>query len=558
MTFRELKKAAVNASVGELKVAVVGDCATQMLTVALKGALAARGVAAQVWEADYNQVGRQLRVSDSELHRFAPALVVVWECVERWWVSNDLVEERLSRVAEYAEHFSGKLLYLNAAPFDDGVFGSYAATDESFPVRVRKFNAGLDELCRTHKNLSIVDLNTLVSMQGRNNGFAPSLYMMSDMPLSLDMQAVLAERIAAVISAHLGKAKKCVILDLDNTLWGGIVGEDGLEGIQLGDHGVGKAFVLFQKMLKRLKDRGVILAVCSKNDEAIAREPFEKHPDMVLKTDDIACFVANWNTKADNVAHIQKILNIGFDSMVFLDDNPAEREIVRMAHPEVLVPELPSDPAEWVAYLASGGCFETVTYSTEDAGRTKTYQEEAKRRAWESTFTSEDDFLRGLEMKASATPFDSFSIPRAAQLTQRSNQFNLRTKRYSESDLESFVKRDDVLTLAFHLSDKFGDYGLVSVMIGVVRGDELFLDTWLMSCRVLKRGLEDFALNAIVRLAAERGIKYVTGEYIPTRKNIMVSDLLDKKGFVKSKNGYRLTVTDYKERKHYIHEQVNH
>ena len=533
-TFQELKKAARTFSAPGLKLALCGDSATQLLATALRGALALRNLGGDLLETDYNQVERQLLATDSELRLSGAEIAIVWEAAERWWQTNESAEARLERVKAYATAFPGKLIYLNCAPVADGVFGSYAATEESFTVRLRRFNAGLDQLAARIPNLFIADLATLVASFGRQNTFSAPLYATADMVLTPDAQARLAEHLADLIAALKGKLHKAIILDLDNTLWGGILGEDGLEGIQLGEHGVGKAHTNLQRWLLRLKQRGILLAVCSKNDEALAQEPFERHPEMLLHLDDIACFVANWQTKADNIAHIQKVLNLGFDSFVFLDDNPAERAIVRQAHPEVCVPELPEDPACWLDFLAAENLFETVSYSAEDRARTAQYRTEAQRTAWKATFTSEAEFLQSLEMVATCKALDAFSIPRAAQLTQRSNQFNLRTRRYTEAELLTLAQDPNTIALAFTLADRFGDHGLVSVIIGIKQGSTLFIDTWLMSCRVLKRGLESFALNHLAQAARSLGCTQLLGEYIPTPKNEMVATLYPSLGFTPS------------------------
>ena len=229
---------------------------------------------------------------------------------------------------------------------------------------------------------------------------------------------------------------------MDNTTWGGIIGDDGIEKIQIGTLGLGKAFTELQLWAKNLKERGIILAVCSKNTDHIAKEPFEKHPDMILRLEDIAVFVANWENKADNIRYIQSVLNIGFDSMVFLDDNPFERNLVRQELPEVTVPELPKDPAEYITYLQQFNLFETVSYSKLDSDRTSKYQEEAKRVGMKKSFASVDDYLGNLNMLAIAASFDDFNVPRIAQLTQRSNQFNLRTIRYTEKDVRDIMASD--------------------------------------------------------------------------------------------------------------------
>lgn len=555
MTFKELKIKAKDFKHGETKIAVAGDVATQFMTTALKGALAVRRVAGEVFEAPYNQVQRQVSIEGSELRQFKPKFVVLWESVEHWWSLGESVTDRIARVKAMCESFPGTVLYINAAPYIDGVYGSYPSKD-SFAVHIRKFNTCLDELAGAIPNLGIVDLNNIVSCVGRNSAYDASMFFMSDMPLVPDIQALLAERVADSIAARLGQVKKCVIVDLDNTLWGGVVGEDGVEGIHIGEDPIGKIYLGIQRWLLRLKKRGIILAVCSKNDDHVAREVFDHHPDMLLRYSDFACFVANWKTKADNIAYIKQVLNIGFDSMIFLDDNPAEREIVHNAYPDVIVPELPKDPASWLDYIANLNCFETATSSKEDADRTRQYQEEAKRVEYKETFKNVEDYLESLEMQAKVFSLDSFTIPRVAQLMQRTNQFNLRTVRHSAEELNKMAAESNFVPLVIRMRDKFGDYGIVSVIIGKQSGCEMFIDTWLMSCRVLGRGLEWFALDKLVSMARERGVTKIIGEYIPTRKNGQVADLYKIAGFEATSEGlFSLQIQDYNKKETKIHEE---
>lgn len=350
----------------------------------------------------------------------------------------------------------------------------------------------------------------------------------------------------------MGRFLKCLILDLDNTLWGGIIGDDGLENIQIGDLGIGKVFSEFQSWCKQLSQRGIILAVCSQNEEAIAKEPFKKHPDMVLHLDDIAIFVANRNNKVDNIKYIREILNIGLDAIAFLDDNPFERNLVRTYLPEVTVPELPQDPADYLTYLRTLNLFETASFVEADTERTKQYQEESKRQNTLKAFANEDDFLASLEMIAEVKPFEKFNIPRAAQLTQRSNQFNLRTIRYTEQEIEIIARSSDYLTFTFSLKDKFGDSGLISVVILKKLQKELFIDTWVMSCRVLKRGMEDFIVNELASCAKANGFEAITGEYLPTAKNGLVKDLYKNLGLDFGDGFWRLSIKKYEPRKNYI------
>lgn len=391
---------------------------------------------------------------------------------------------------------------------------------------------------------------------GRDVFYDEKYYYSAKMPISLAALPEAAKLVTDVLAALQGRVRKCVVLDLDNTLWGGVIGDDGLSGIEIGELGAGHAFSEFQMWLRELKNRGILLAVCSKNNEAAAKEPFEKHPEMVLRLSDISMFVANWEDKASNIRYIQQTLNIGMDSMVFLDDNPFERNMVRGLIPEITVPELPEDPAQYLTALKRLNLFETASFSEEDSSRTAQYQAEAGRAALQKQFASIDEYLIGLEMEAEAKPFDPFHYPRIAQLTQRSNQFNLRTVRYTEAEIEEAARQETTLTRYFTLRDKFGDHGLISVVILQKQdSDTLFVDTWLMSCRVLKRGMEEFIINSVIQAAKEAGYRRVVGEYLKTAKNAMVEHIYEHLGFRPlGENTYEVLVDEFHPSKTYITE----
>lgn len=568
--FQALKKNLKNVpdNLAPIKVALLGDTATQFLATALKGTGIDRGFLLDLFEADFNQIERQFMDPGSDLHAFDPEYIVVFQSTHKWLEKHalcnseqkaSLADERLAFVRSICGLTQAKIIYLNYPEIEDTVFGSYAnRVPSSFTWQVRKFNYELMRISQENPNLYICDLAGLQSKFGRDRFFDAAVYTSTEMILSLDALPYVSARILDIICSLKGRFKKCLILDLDNTLWGGVVGDDGLEGIQLGHGlGIGKVFTEFQMWIKKLKERGIILCICSKNDEDKAKEPFEKHPDMVLRLSDIAVFMANWETKVDNIQAIQQILNIGFDSMVFLDDNPFERNIVREHIPGITVPELPEDPADYLEFLYSLNLFETTSYSVTDKDRTKQYQIEAERTSYAKTFTNEGEFLRSLEMVSKVEGFTPFNTPRVAQLSQRSNQFNLRTVRYTEADITSMSNDPGVIPVTFTLEDKFGDNGLICVVILKKLDEEsLFIDTWFMSCRVLKRGMEEFTLNTVVLKAREHGYRRIVGEYLPTLKNGMVKDHYDRLGFKPLGEGrYELDVNDYQNKTCYIKPQ---
>jgi FkbH-like protein len=344
------------------------------------------------------------------------------------------------------------------------------------------------------------------------------------------------ELVAQVLAAAAGRARKCLVLDLDNTIWGGVVGDDGIDQLKLGQGSAeGEAFLAFQHYVRRLAARGIILAVCSKNDPDIARAVFDTHPEMQLAYTDIACFVANWSDKAGNIRAIAAHLNIGIDSLVFVDDNPAERAIVRRELPQVAVPELPDDVAFYPERIAAAGYFEAAAITRDDFGRGSSYAANRLRDAALDDATDMEGFLRSLEMKLVSGPMVAVDRPRAAQLINKSNQFNLTTIRRGEAELEQVARDPGAIGLCFRLRDRFGDNGLISVIIArrdaAWPDDTLLIDTWLMSCRVLGREVEVAALSVLIDAAVERGINGLIGEYRPSGRNAMVEGHYEKLGF---------------------------
>lgn len=573
ITFQQLKKLSKTdaSALPQYSLAVLGDCATQHLATALRGYGVSVGIRLNVFDADYDQIDAQVMAPDSELYRFAPQGVLLQMCTEKLQEAfydrppearASFAEDTYARIRQIWSRIGSRIpatvLQCNFPLIDDGVFGQFGnKTEQSFLFQQRKLNYLLTQGCQEAKNTFLIDLDALQTALGRSTFADPKLYYVAKMPISLAALPAAAKLVVDVVRSLQGAVKKCLVLDLDNTLWGGVIGDDGLSGIQIGELGTGHAFSDFQKWLKELKNRGILLTVCSKNNEDTAKEPFEKHPEMVLRLEDFSMFVANWEDKARNIRTIQQALNIGMDSMVFLDDNPFERELVRTMIPEITVPELPEDPALYLQYLRGLDLFETASYSREDAGRTEQYREKAQRAAFEAAFQSYDDYLEALQMRASAAAFDPFHYPRIAQLTQRSNQFNLRTVRYTEAEIEALAQDDSRIGLYFTLKDKFGDHGLISVVVLEKQPeDTLFISEWLMSCRVLKRGMEEFIVDKILSVAARQGFRRVVGEYIPTPKNAMVKDLYEQLGFARLENGrFQAEVSGFPYHKTFITEE---
>jgi FkbH-like protein len=570
MRFLELKKHLKKDFSGlkAVRVAVLGDSATQLLTQAIRGHGYEAGLDLEIFEADYDQIDRQIVDMSSDLYGFQPEYVFLSvtapkllkkfyeaESSRRAQFSLEEVDRIRALVGQLNRNIQGvKIIFSNIMEINDSVFGQYAnKAPASFLYQVRRLNVELMSLAEQTKNLFICDVAALTAEFGQSASVDNRNRIEADMAFSLDFLPRLAKAVVDIIQAVSGAARKCLVLDLDNTVWGGVLGDDGVENIQVGDLGQGKAFTELQYWARELKQRGILIAVCSKNDESVAKVPFETHEDMVLSLDDIAIFVANWDSKVDNIKRIKSFLNIGYDAMVFVDDNPYERGVVRHHLPEVCVPELPEDPSDYLPFLRSLNLFETASYTDEDGQRTEHFQQELKREQVQKAFTDERGFLQSLGMTAQIDPIEKFNIPRVAQLIQRSNQFNLRTIRYTEEDLLRLGSAPAYLTKTISIRDQFGSYGLISAIIGEFRANELFIDTWVMSCRVLKRGVEYLALNELAATAARRGAKRIVGEFRPTRKNALVKDHYRNLGFSDGGDGlWTLEIEGFLPLEHFI------
>ncbi len=424
-------------------------------------------------------------------------------------------------------------IFQTFAPPAETLFGSL---DRSLPGTLRSLldsiNQSLAAFTLSSGDL-LLDVANLAETIGLANWHNHQLGNMAKFSFSDELIPLYADHLSRTVAAIRGKSRKALILALDNTLWGGVIGDDGLEGIALGQGSpLGEAYTAFQDYVRELSRRGVILAVCSKNDEANALEPFEQHPDMVLKRADIASFVANWQNKADNIRAIARELNIGLDALCFIDDNPFERNLVRQELPMVAVPEVSDDPTGYPRALADGGYFEGLAVTDEDRERTSLYQGNKARDALKAAVTDLPAYLRGLEMRLIWKRFDTIGLQRIVQLINKSNQFNLTTRRYTDADVLAVMADRQAFGLQLRLTDRFGDNGIIAIVIGRLQPDrDLIIDTWLMSCRVLGRQVEPTTLNLICQEALKLGARRVVGAYVPTKKNAMVKDHYARLGF---------------------------
>ncbi len=567
---KNAKEAKDRAGLTDVSFALLGDTATQFLKTALTGYGVECGIRADIYESEYDVIESEIIDPDSMLYEKPGDFIILYMSTEKAYDSftgyeedrrRDFADDYIKRIRGYwdviKERTNAKIIQLGFNRIAAGVMGSYGNRQESaFEFQLNKLRYLLSLEASRYEGVYILDLEDTALRLGRSGFCDMRFYYDARMSISTDALPYVAKGIYDIVLAVRGQVKKCLILDLDNTLWGGVIGDDLINGIEIGELGDGRIYSDIQRYCLELKKRGVILAICSKNDEETAKEPFYKHPDMILHLEDIAMFVANWDDKVSNIRYIQETLNIGMDSIVFLDDNPFERNLVREMTEGITVPELPESKAEWVEYLCGLDLFEVASYS-EGSDRTKQYREEALRRSEKKNYTDIDEYLKSLDMTAVSEAFDEFHYPRIAELSQRSNQFNLRTVRYTEDDIRKIAEDEGYITRYFTLKDRFGDHGLVSAVI-IKKNDDGsgFIDTWFMSCRVLKRGMEEFIMNETVKAAKEVGLLRLTGEYLPTRKNKMVENIYAEMGFEKtdSDEGSRFMtdLNEYKENKTYI------
>lgn len=534
-----------------MKVALLGSHTLDHLAPAIRVAGAGHGLAVQVHVGDYGLYRDALLRGNKALAAFAPDVILL--ALDMGAIIPRLPLRATQREVDAAvaqavaamralwiaarERYGAKVIQQTFISQGPRLAGS---NEWLLPASAQSIARQLNDALRQAAGAGDLLLLDIDQCGGAEAGglYDPARWHQAKQLVDPAMTPLYGELVARLLAALAGKARRCLVLDLDNTLWGGVIGDLGAEGIALGQgSATGEAFLALQSYVARLRERGVVLAVCSKNDHAVARSAFDCHPEMLLAYEDIACFTANWQDKATNLRAISRTLNLGLDSFVFVDDNPAERDIVRRELPEVAVPELPDDVSLYPFTIAAAGYFETAALTAEDFDRAGDYAAASLRSAAaEGVVTDMAGYLASLAMQLTCKPVGPFEQARAAQLINKSNQFNLTTRRRSEGELAELVGRSDADVLAFRLRDKFGDSGLVSVVI--LRPDpalppgDLLIDTWLMSCRVLGRGVEQAVLGVLAGIARNRGCDALVGEYRPTERNRMVERHYPDLGFV--------------------------
>ncbi|MGN0377031.1 MAG: HAD-IIIC family phosphatase [Suilimivivens sp.] len=536
------------------KIAVLGGSTTHDIIRILELFLLDQGIRPEFYESEYAQYWQDAMFDNPELQSFAPDLIFIHTSNRNITAypqaadSRELVEEKLNDQYNHFEVMWDKLLNTYHCPVIQNNFefpfyrlmGNKEASDIHGRIRfLTRLNEKFYRYSENHENFYINDINYLSAMYGLDKWADPFFWHMYK--YSMCMQAIpeFAYNLSHIIKAVFGKNKKAFVLDLDNTLWGGIVGDDGPENLEIGQEtSLGQVYAEFQDYIKAHKDIGIMLNVDSKNDEVNAIAGLN-HPAGVLKPEDFIIIKANWEPKSKNLAEIASELNIGRDALVFVDDNPREREIIRQQIPEAAVPEITEGeetaPEKYIRILDRNGYFEVISLSEDDRNRSDMYKANVLRKKQEESFGDYTEYLRSLEMKAEIKSFSPVYMARIAQLTNKSNQFNLTTRRYTQAEIEQIAKSDEYIAMYGKLADKFGDNGVVSVVIGHKQDKQLHMDLWIMSCRVLKRDMEFAMMDALAAECQKAGIDTIIGYYYPTAKNSMVRNFYELQGFSKIK-----------------------
>ncbi len=530
------------------RVAILGGSTTAEVKNMLELFLLMHGVQPSFYESGYNRFAEDVLFENRDLWNFKPDIVFIhtnWRNVSQFPELMEAEADVEGRVRREMERFEslwkkihadlGAVVIQNNFDLPDlRPLGNLEASQTFGRVNfLLRLNAEFASYARNHSRFLINDIHYLSAQVGLGEWFAHSYWYNFHLALSPTATVALARNVAGIVKSIYGKSKKCLILDLDNTLWGGIIGDDGVQNLILGrDHPVGESFLDFQRYMKDLQRRGVLLAVCSKNDAETAKEGFS-HPDSILKVEDFSVFKANWNPKPGNIREIAAELNIGLDSMVFVDDNPAERALVADQLPEVAVPEVGSDVSRFAEILERERYFELDRLVSDDLNRSAYYTANAQRDSSQAGFQDYGEFLASLEMTAEIAPFSPVYLERITQLINKTNQFNLTTRRYTIAEVEAFARNAEYVTLYGRLADKFGDNGLVSVLVGRTHDTTVELDLWLMSCRVLNREMELAMFDALVEQCQSRGVRKIVGVYIPSKKNGMVARHYENLGFTR-------------------------
>jgi len=536
-----------------LKIAFLSSFTINGLAETMKVKCDIRQINCITYTGQYNQFNQEILNLKSKLYNFSPNLTFLildlrsflgekfffpYSYTEK--EKKDFIDSKLQEIFDIITFFvnnsNSKLIISN---FNSPSYSSYgiASLNTNFGLKdmVLYINKKLKEFILNQNSMLIFDFDGFVSKFGEKNVFNYQNYFFGDIKIDLDYIPYFANELIPFVIAQLGISKKCIVLDLDNTLWGGTVGEDGFDGIKLGPQSPGNTFLEFQKYLKALKNRGIILAINSKNNFNDAIQVIKEHPYMILREEDFACMRINWNDKVSNMSEIAQELNIGIDSIVFFDDDPLNREFMRTALSDVYTVDLPKDSSEYVPILQELAEFSVFEITDEDSKRAQMYVQQRKRKEFETSTPNLDSLLRNLSLELIIKNSNSFTMPRISQLILKTNQFNLTTKRYTAEEITNFTNDDNMIVGCAQVKDKFGDHGITGVfIIKKLNSDEWFIDTFLLSCRIIGREIEQGILYYIINEAKKNGIKIIKSQYIPTEKNTPIENFLPSSGFKKN------------------------
>lgn len=547
---REISSMADSSPLKTLRLSVLSSCSMQFMQPALVVEGARRGLHVKAYYGPFGQFEQVLSDPGSELHAFDSHALLLFmrpedldpDFIHRYAANDrgrDILQSTIDRLIASVDSFrqrsNAPVLVANFATPAHLPLGPFDANaTDSLTHALAEANLALGKALSRYASAIIWDYAGLVRDSGGSSWTDPRMWAIARVPVASDRQPVLARHLARSLAALTFTPAKCLVLDLDNTLWGGVIGDDGVEGIKLGDDYPGNVFKSFQRAILGLADRGILLAVVSKNYPAVVEEALRTHPEMLIRPESISAMRVNWLPKSQNLREIAAELNIGIDALVMFDDNPVERAEIAANAPEVRVVDAPADPLGYERALYECGWFDTVSVSQEDRQRVQMYRTERAREEIRSSATSVEEFLTSLEMIAETGPVDSVNIARVAQLIGKTNQFNLTTRRHSQADVARMAADAGYEVVYTRLADRFGDLGLIAVAIVDYRGEEAIIDTLVMSCRVMGRQVENSLLAEVAELARGQGCTKLIGEYLPTARNGMVADLYEKLGFVKT------------------------
>ena len=517
----------------------------------------------QTYVGQYNQYNQEILDKNSQLYKFSPDLTFLLidvrsmlgelfytpyslSTLEKEKFIENKFNELKNLIIFFTNQTKSKIIITNLNVPSYSPYGIFETkSEDGFHKSIAKFNQNLIDEFVNNNSVYIFDFNSFVNFYGEQNIFDIKQFLSGDIKISLNYIPKLADQLMGYFYATLGLSKRCIVLDLDNTLWGGIIGEDGFDGIKLGDNAQGNSYVEFQKTLLALHQRGILLAINSKNNLDDAMEVITKHPNMILKKEHFASMKINWNNKVSNMIDISKELNFGLDYLVFFDDDPINRELMKSSLPEVLTIELPKDSSEYSTILKNMKEFDVLKITKEDSHRGQMYFEQKQRHELENTIINLDEFLKQLKLKVKIKSVDKFSIPRISQLTLKTNQFNLTTKRYQEEDIKNLVENNKMEIIYAQVEDRFGDNGITSMYIlDKTNPKEWYLDTFLLSCRIMGRQIEKCLMQHIISKAKINNVKKIKADYLPTKKNKPIEAFLPDCGFIQENDSWVFNVNE--------------